>query len=742
MTRIIKYAKPYLPLITTAIFLLFIQANVNLALPDYLSNIVNVGIQQGGIEDTVPVALTEQEMNRTLLFIEEPGEKSAVLGNYSHYDNMSAEYDKYVNEYPAIRSEPIYVLNSSLTSKEHDQLGSIMAKPIVIVYFIKQIMENPDLATEMGLPIPPNVTDIFDAIENLLEPNKTLIISQINYMFDGFDETILHQSVIQAIRAEYELLGMNTDEIQMNYIFTIGGFMILMTLISMFCIIGVSYCSAKTATGMARDIRADLFEKVESFTNIEFDKFSMASLVTRSTNDITQIQMMVMMLIRIVFYAPILAIGGIIHAILLAPSMMWIIALAVIILISIIIVIFLVALPKFKRIQTLIDRLNLVSRENLSGMMVIRSFNKQDFEEKHFDDANLNLTRNSLFINRVMVVLMPLMMLIMNGSMVLIIWIGSHDVADGFIQVGNMMAFMQYAMQIVMSFLFISAMFIILPRAGVSVKRISEVLNTEPFIKDSQEVRAFHEPFNATIEFRNVTFQYPNAEENALDNISFTARPGETTALIGATGSGKTTLINLIPRFYEVSSGAILIDDIDIREVSQFDLREKIGYVPQKSSLFSGTISSNLYYANENAEDDIIQSAINISQASEFVSAKPKGLKTNIAQGGMNISGGQKQRLSIARALVKQAPIYILDDSFSSLDFKTDWALRKAFKENIKNNTLIIVSQRVSTIMNAEQIIVLEEGKIVGKGTHKELMKKCETYKEIALSQHTIEELS
>ncbi len=738
MTRIIKYTKPYLPMITVAIVLLFIQANANLALPDFLSDIVNVGIQQGGVEDTVPVAITEQEMNRTLLFVNATDDKTEVLGYYTLLDNESASYDNYVKKYPAISSEPIYVLKS-ISAGERGQLKSIIAKPLIIEYFIKQLMENPEQATEMGITLPPG--DIFLFIENASEPVKTIYLETIFEMFSGFDDMMINQGVVQAIREQYRLLGMDLDAIQMNYIFRIGGLMLLVTLISMVCIIGVSYFSAKTATGMARDIREDLFERVESFTNAEFDKFSTASLVTRSTNDITQIQMLVMLLIRIVFYAPIIGVGGIIRAIAIAPSLMWIIALAVSVLITLIIIIFIVAMPKFKVIQSLIDRLNLISRESLTGMMVIRAFNKQKHEKKRFDTANLNLTKKSLFINRVMVVLMPVMMLIMNGSMILIIWIGSHAVSDGLIQVGNMMAFMQYAMQIVMSFLMISAMFIMLPRSSVSLKRISEVLNTEPSIKDAEELKMFKDPFDASIEFRNVSFQYPGADEKVLEDISFIAKPGETTAFIGATGSGKSTLINLIPRFYEVSSGAILIDGIDIREVSQHDLREKIGYVPQKSSLFSGTIASNLYYANENAGQAVVQSSINIAQASEFIHSKSEGVNAIIAQGGMNVSGGQKQRLSIARALVKQSPIYILDDSFSALDFKTDRALRKAFKEEVKGSTLIIVTQRVSTIMKAEQIIVLDEGKIVGMGTHEELMTTNDTYREIALSQHTMEEL-
>ncbi len=737
MNRTFKYTKPYLPMIIGAIILLYVQANVNLALPDYLSKIVNVGIQQGGIEDKVPAAITQKEMNRTLLFITNPGDQAEVLDQYTLYSNNSDKYDYYVKLYPVISSEPLYVLNS-LTKSEIDQLRSLITKPIIIVFFVKQMMEDPDLATIMGFP--PN-THLFLYLESLPETTRNLIIEGLYEQFNSFDDTMLDQAVVQGIRSEYEVLGMNMDTIQMNYIWRIGGLMLLMTLISVFCIIGVSYLASKTATGMARDIREDLFTKIENFTNIEFDKFSTASLITRSTNDITQIQMIIIMLISIVFYAPILGVGGIIHAMSSAPSMWWIVAVAVATLISIIVIVFIVALPKFKIIQKLIDRLNLISRENLTGMMVIRGFNKQKFEEERFDKANLDLTKNSLFVNKVMVILMPFMMFIMNGSMVLIIWVGSHDVAEGLLQIGNMMAFIQYAMQIVMSFLMISIMFILLPRASVSIKRIGEVLDTEPSIIDSQDLRLFKDPFDATIEFRNVSFKYPGAEENVLHKINFMARPGETTALIGATGSGKSTLVNLILRFYDISSGSILIDGLDIREVSQHDLREKIGYVPQKSSLFSGTISSNLYYANENAEDTVIQSAIEISQASEFVNAKSEGLKTKIAQGGMNVSGGQKQRLSVARALVKQSPIYILDDSFSALDFKTDRELRKAFKENLEDITLIIVTQRVSTIMDAEQIIVLDKGKIVGKGTHIELLNTCETYKEIALSQHTMEEL-
>ncbi|MEJ2249447.1 MAG: ABC transporter ATP-binding protein [Candidatus Lokiarchaeota archaeon] len=738
MNKILKHAKPYLPMISIAIVLLFVQANANLALPDYLSRIVNVGIQQGGIENAAPVGLTEQEMNRTLIFTTDANQ-SIILNDYSLITNSSPSYDNHLKKYPVLQNESIYVRNN-LNSAEISKLSSIMARPLLIVFTIEKLMNNATLAEEMKIPFPPG-TDWFIYIRMMPEANRTALINQINQYFKGFTSSLLTQAAIPAVKAEYEKLGMDTDALQTNYILRMSVYMLLLTLLSAACIIGVSYLASKTATGMARDMREDLFKKVESFSNAELDQFSTSSLVTRSTNDITQIQMVVMMTIRMVFYAPILGVGGIIHAMALASSMWWIIAVALAVLISLVIVVFVVALPKFRRIQKLIDRLNLISRENLSGMMVIRSFNMQNFEENRFDKANIDITKNSLFINRVIVILMPVMMLLLNGITIGIIWVGSHQIANGLMQVGNMMAFMQYAMQIVMSFLMISLMFIILPRASVSSKRISEVLNTKSSIKDPQWSSYFKEPFHGKIEFKNVSFRYPNAEEDALQNINFTALPGQTTALIGSTGAGKTTLVNLILRFYDVTKGSILIDGKDIREVSQHELRDKIGYVPQKSSLFSGTIASNLYFANENADEDVLNSAIEIAQVSQFVNSESEGMEIEIAQGGMNVSGGQKQRLSIARALVKQPPIYILDDSLSALDFKTESALRKAFKENTGESNLIVVTQRVSTVITAEQIIVLDEGRIVGKGTHSELMKNCETYKEIALSQHSMEEL-
>jgi ATP-binding cassette subfamily B multidrug efflux pump len=485
-----------------------------------------------------------------------------------------------------------------------------------------------------------------------------------------------------------------------------------------------------------------LFERVENFSNTEFDKFSTASLITRSTNDVTQIQMVVFLLLRIVFFAPIMGVGGIIMALNKSTSMWWIIALAVLALICLIGVVFSVSLPKFRIMQSLIDRLNLVTRENLSGMMVIRAFNMQKFEEDRFDKANVDLTSTSLFVNRVMVTMFPFMMIIMNGLSLLIIWVGAHQVAQSSMQVGDMIAFLQYSMQIVFAFLMLSMMFIIIPRASVSGGRIADVLETKPSIHDPQEPKQFKEPFSGAVEFRDVSFRYPDALEDVLHNISFTAHPGQTTAFIGSTGSGKSTVVNLIPRFYEATSGSILVDGTDIRQVRQHDLRDKIGYIPQRGMLFSGTIGSNLRYADEDAPDDSLKEAADIAQASEFIFEKPEGLEAEISQGGANVSGGQKQRLSIARALVKKAPIYIFDDSFSALDFKTDSALRKALKEKTSSSTVLIVTQRVSTIKNADQIIVLDEGKVVGKGRHEELMEDCETYREIAMSQLSMEELA
>jgi ATP-binding cassette subfamily B protein len=724
--------------------ILFAQANVELALPDYLSDIVDSGIQQGGVENAVPVAIRQTEMDRLFIFMS-PENKTTVLSHYTLIDENSTDYDEYLEEYPVLVNESIYVSNG-INNKEEENLNQIIKAPMVVVFTLEQAFANPENATELFESLGFNVSmlppvDVFFAMLSL-SPYEDLIplIEAITENFEEVGETMLDQIAVIAVRIEYEIIGMDTDRIQSRFILKAGALMLLMTLLSVICAVAVSYLSSRTAAGMARDIRSDLFRKVENFSSTELDTFSTASLITRSTNDVTQIQMVVILMIRMVFYAPILGVGGIIRALNKSASMWWIIGIAVLILVVLVLIVFVIAVPKFRAMQSLTDRINLVARENLSGMLVIRAFNKEKYEENRFDKANVDLTAVSLFVNRLMVILMPFMLLVMNGLMLGIIWVGSHRVAEAQMQVGDMMAFMQYAMMIVMAFLMLTMMFIILPRAVVSGKRITEVLVTEPVIKDVENPKKFSEPIQLKIEFRDVSFKYPRAKKNALDNISFTALPGQTTAFIGATGSGKSTVINLIPRFYDVTTGSILVDGLDIRDVTQHDLRDKIGYVPQKSYLFSGTIESNLLFADENATEESLESALDIAQATEFVSSKPEGMESEIAQAGINVSGGQKQRLSIARALVKKPPIYIFDDSVSQLDFKTDAALRKALKKQTGDSTVLLVTQRVSTIKNAEQIIVLDEGRVVGKGTHDELMKTCEIYKEIAISQLELEE--
>jgi ATP-binding cassette subfamily B multidrug efflux pump len=745
MLRLARYLKPYILLILLSIALLFVQANADLALPDYMSKIVNNGIQQGGIENAVPQAIRQSEMNKLVTFLSTEN-KTLVLGNYSLVDNNSPDYTKYVTIYPALANEPVYVLRS-INRAENIKLNPVMGKALLIVSTISQIIADPAKAAMVNIPgfdiskLPPGM-DLFTLLANLPPAQLLQVVSVIDQKFASLGDSMITQMAVGSVKAEYAALGMDTAKLQTNYIFRSGALMLLLSLLSITCTVVVGFLSAKTAAGSARDIRKDVFQKVESFSNTEFNKFSTASLITRSTNDVTQIQMVVIMMMRMVFYAPIIGVGGIIRAIGKSANMWWIIAVAVVTLLGLILVVFSIALPKFKIIQSLIDRLNLVTRENLAGMLVIRAFNMQGFEENRFDKANKDLTSNNLFINRVMVVMMPLMMLIMNGVTLLIIWVGAHQVAQSAMQVGDMMAFMQYAMQIVFAFLMLSMMFIILPRASVSGGRIADVLETEPTIVDPQEPKSFNQPFIGRIEFRNVCFRYPGALEDVLHDISFTSHPGQTTAFLGSTGSGKSTIVNLIPRFHDVTDGVIYVDGIDIRTVTQHDLRDKIGYIPQKGLLFSGTIKSNLLYADENASTDTLKEAADISQASEFIFSNPEGMAAEVSQGGSNVSGGQKQRLSIARALVKKAPIYIFDDSFSALDFKTDAALRKSLKEKTGSCTVLIVTQRVSTIKNAEQIIVLHEGRIVGRGIHSELMESCEVYRDIALSQLSKEELS
>jgi len=740
MRRLSKYLKPYTLMILISMALLFVQANANLALPDYLSRIVNNGIQQNGVENAVPIAIRQTEMEKLLIFMNsEEGE--LVLDSYYLLEPGSTEAQGYLEDYPALNDEAIYVLKD-LDQSLTDQLNSILGKALVAVTGIRQMMEDPSQAPpretgfDFDLSLIPEGMDVFQVLGMMPDAQRSQISSGINEMFASLGESMITQMAVGAVKTEYETMGMDAGKIQRDYILNTGGIMLLISLIGGVATIAVGYLAAKTAAGAARDIRKDVFEKVESFSSTEFNKFSTASLITRSTNDITQVQTVTYMIIRLVFFAPILGVGGVIRAIDKSPNMWWIIAVAVIVLLGLIGIVFSISLPKFKIIQSLIDRLNLVTRENLSGMMVIRAFNKQDDEKVRFDKANRDLTDTSLFVARVMVTMMPVMMLVMNGLTVAIIWVGSHQVAEATMQVGDMIAFMQYAIQIVFAFLMMSMMFIFLPRAAVSGERIADVLETELVIKDPDHPKTFNDPFTGQIEFREVSFRYPGALDDVIQDINFTARPGETTAFIGSTGCGKSTVINLIPRFYDVTQGSILLDGIDIREVRQGELRDKIGYVPQDGTLFSGTIESNLAYADKNASRETLKESADIAQASEFIFAKEEGFEAEISQGGSNVSGGQKQRLSIARALVKKPPIYIFDDSFSALDFKTDSTLRKELKKKTGESTMLIVTQRVATVKNADQIIVLDEGRIVGKGKHHELME------EIASSQLSKEELA
>jgi ATP-binding cassette subfamily B protein len=746
MLRLAKYLKPYTLLIILSIGLLFIQANAELALPEYLSRIVNFGIQQAGVESAVSQAIRQSTMERLFIFMNDE-EKGLVLENYLLVDPASPEADQYLSEYPALAEEPIYVLED-VDQEVMELLEPVMAKALVVVSGIEQLIADPSKAEGMGgmfgfdlSQIPPGM-DVFELLARIPAEQRSQMSATLNESFASLGEGMITQMAVGAVKNEYDALGMDSGQLQRNYILRTGAIMLLISLIAGICTIIVSFLASKTAAGAARDIRKDEFEKVESFSSTEFDKFSTASLITRSTNDVTQVQMVIFMIMRMVLYAPIIGIGGIIRAIDISPNMWWIIAVAVIALISLILIVFAISLPKFKIMQSLIDRLNLVTRENLSGMMVIRAFNKQEDEEGRFEVANRDLTSTSLFVSRVMVTMMPVIMLLLNVLSIVIIWVGAHEVAEANMLVGDMMAFLQYAMQIVFAFLMMSMMFIFLPRAAVSGGRIADVLETEIAITDPDDPKGFAEEFRPEIEFRNVSFRYPGALDDVLHNISFTARPGETTAFIGSTGCGKSTAINLIPRFYDVTEGEVYLDGIDIRTVRQHDLRDKIGYIPQQGTLFSGTIESNLRFADKNASVEDLEEAVDIAQAEEFIFAKDEGLAAEIAQGGTNVSGGQKQRLAIARALVKKPPIYIFDDSFSALDFKTDSALRSALKAKTSDSTVLIVTQRVATVKNADQIIVLDEGRVVGKGPHRELMQTCETYQEIALSQLSKGELS
>ncbi|PFX45792.1 ABC transporter ATP-binding protein [Bacillus pseudomycoides] len=745
MLKIIKHLKPFVASIIAVICLLSIQAVCDLSLPDYMSNIVNVGIQQKGVENAVPGVIRKSELDKLTLFMNE-NEKKKADDNYVLLDknNLSqSELKNDLKDYPQLDKEPLYKLHTE-DKNTINELNDIFGKPMLITQGIEKGGSSAFTApgdNKAPAKLPSN-TDPFAIIAKLPQDQIDAMKEKEDEKFKNMPGSMVTQSAVSFIENEYKKIGINTDKLQSNYILTSGGKMLLLSLVSMAATVIVSLLAAKVAAGLGRDLRKKVFRKVTSFSNAEFDKFSTASLITRSTNDIQQVQTLMVMLLRIVFYAPILGIGGIIKVLTTDLSMGWIIAVAVIAILSLVIGLFSIAIPKFKSIQKLVDKINLITRESLTGMLVIRAFNNQKHEEKKFEKGNQDLTRTNLFVSRLMSFMMPMMMLIMNAVTVLIIWVGSHQVDMGHMQVGDMMAFMQYTMQIIMAFLMISMVSIMVPRASVSAQRIAEVLDTDLSIHDAAEPKTFASDKRGYVEFKNVSFKYPGAEEDVLSNITFTAKPGETTAFIGSTGSGKSTLINLIPRFYDVTSGQILIDGTDIREVSQKELREKIGYVPQKGVLFSGTIESNLKYGKKEATEKELAKAAEIAQAMEFINAKLESFRTEISQGGTNVSGGQKQRLSIARALTKKSEIFIFDDSFSALDFKTDAALRRALNNEIAGSTILLVAQRISTIMNADKIIVLDEGKIVGTGTHEELMENCEVYKQIALSQLSREELS
>ncbi len=745
MLRLVRYLKPFTALLLLVVMLLFVQAWADLSLPDYMSRIVNYGIQQGGVEDAAPEALSEQTYTRLQFFLTE-AERAQVEAAYTRVDASAADYATLVKRYPALETEALYV-RKPLSRSDLKALNTPMARAWLAVSAIERIMQDPQAAAAIGKQLgmdlsklPPGM-DLFSLLPKMPEAQRTALVERLNQQAVALGENMVNQMAVVAVKAEYAALGMDTEALQNAYILRTGGAMLLLALLSAVCTISVGYLGARTAAGVARNLRRDVFAKVTEFSGAEFEKFSTASLITRTTNDVTQMQMVLMMMVRMVFYAPIIGIGAIIRASGKGSSMWWIIAIAVGLLLTLIATVFSVVTPKFKVVQKLIDRLNLVMRENLSGMMVIRAFNTQDHELQRFDRANRDLTDTMLFVSRVIVVMMPLMMLLMNGLMLAIVWVGAHEVAKANMQVGDMMAFMQYALQIVMAFLMLSIMFIVFPRASVSAERIADVLETPLSIQDPPTPRHFPEPFVPRVEFDHVGFRYPGAEENVLCDITFTAEPGQIVGIIGSTGSGKSTLINLIPRFYDVTQGAIRISGVDIREVPQAELRAKVAYVPQRGLLFSGTIESNLRYADEDAADEVIAQAIAIAQAQEVVDSRPEGLAAPIAQGGTNVSGGQRQRLSIARALVKRAPIYIFDDSFSALDFRTEAALRRALHAALQDSTVLIVTQRVSSILHADQIIVLDEGELVGKGTHAELMETCPAYREIVFSQLRQEDL-
>ncbi len=735
MGKLFKFLKPYTAAVAAIICILVVQAYCDLSLPTYTSDIVNVGIQQGGIDETVPDTISKKDLNHLLLLV--PSDRQKTVKNAYTESVEKYDYNGTVMELKASVKED---------EKKMDRLSEILGKPMLMAAgfdsgsdMTQKIEEQ--MRTQMsGIP---NVDkmDIYDMLEFMGAEGRNALIGQMDQQMDSMQDSMIAQAAAGYIKDAYTHIGIDTDQIETTYILRTGAKMLALAFLGMAASILVGLLASRVGAGVGRRLRENVFRKVVGFSNAEFDKFSTASLITRSTNDIQQIQLLLVMILRMVLYAPIMAIGGIWKVFHTNVGMSWIIGLAVAVIIVIVGFLFLVVMPKFKLIQNQVDKLNLVSREILTGLSVIRAFGTQKHEEERFDDANKALTKTNLFVNRAMTFMMPLMMFVMNSIAVLIVWVGGHSINDGAMQVGDMMAFIQYTMQIIMAFLMICMISVMLPRAAVSAGRVDEVLTSETMIHDPENPSHIPEEGKGKIVFDHVSFRYPGAEEDVLHDISFTAEPGKTTAFIGSTGCGKSTLVNLIPRFYDVTDGKITIDGKDIRNVSQHELREKLGYVPQKAVLFSGDIASNILYGNPEGSEAEMTEAATIAQATEFIEQKKKKYKSTISQGGSNVSGGQKQRLSIARAIAKHPDVYIFDDSFSALDYKTDATLRAKLKEKTSESTVMIVAQRISTILHADQIIVLDDGQIVGKGTHKELLKTCEAYYQIASSQLSEKEL-
>ena len=735
MGKLFKFLKPYTAAVAAIICILVVQAYCDLSLPTYTSDIVNVGIQQGGIDETVPDTISKKDLNHLLLLV--PSDRQKTVKNAYTESVEKYDYNGTVMELKASVKED---------EKKMDRLSEIRGKPMLMAAgfdsgsdMTQKIEEQ--MRTQMsGIP---NVDkmDIYDMLEFMGAEGRNALIGQMDQQMDSMQDSIIAQAAAGYIKDAYTHIGIDTDQIETTYILRTGAKMLALAFLGMAASILVGLLASRVGAGVGRRLRENVFRKVVGFSNAEFDKFSTASLITRSTNDIQQIQLLLVMILRMVLYAPIMAIGGIWKVFHTNVGMSWIIGLAVAVIIVIVGFLFLVVMPKFKLIQNQVDKLNLVSREILTGLSVIRAFGTQKHEEERFDDANKALTKTNLFVNRAMTFMMPLMMFVMNSIAVLIVWVGGHSINDGAMQVGDMMAFIQYTMQIIMAFLMICMISVMLPRAAVSADRVDEVLTSETLIHDPKNPTHIPEEGKGKVVFDHVSFRYPGAEEDVLHDISFTAEPGKTTAFIGSTGCGKSTLVNLIPRFYDVTDGKITIDGKDIRNVSQHELREKLGYVPQKAVLFSGDIASNILYGNPEGSEAEMTEAATIAQATEFIEQKKKKYKSTISQGGSNVSGGQKQRLSIARAIAKHPDVYIFDDSFSALDYKTDATLRAKLKEKTSESTVMIVAQRISTILHADQIIVLDDGQIVGKGTHKELLKTCEAYYQIASSQLSEKEL-